>query len=290
MNLVQLKYFQAICKYQSISAAAEALYISQPTISSAIKELEKEFGVILFRRHHHGMILTDEGSEFLRHTESILSRIDRMERAMNDLTKQRKVLRLGIPPMICSLFLPQIFNEFPRENPDIRLDITEGGRQEMLELLSKELLDMAFLSHNMPFDASLQTFQVARFETVCCVSKNSPYASLKSVSPKDIENAPVVLFKNSFFQTEEIKKWFSDSLVEPDILLQTSQLSTLQNLIKKDLAIGFMFRELVLDDEDIVPIHMEAPLHMSISLVWKRTSPFFNAMERFYDYMKGTVL
>ena len=290
MNLIQLKYFQAVCKHQSVSAAAEALYISQPTLSTAIKELEREFGVSLFRRHHRGMILTEEGSELLKHSERLLSHSAQVERIMSDFGKKRKVLRLGVSPMICSLFLPKIFKEFSPENPDIRLDITEGERQEMLNQLSKELVDMAFLSHNSPFDTSFQYLQLAEFETVCCVSKDSPLASLKSVCPKDISNSPVVLFKNSFFQTEEIKKWFSASLIKPDILLQTSQLSTLQNLIKNNIAVGFMFRELVWDDENIVTIPMETPLMLNVSLVWKQNSSFFNAMERFLNYMKGADL
>jgi len=57
MNLNQLKYFSAVCTYQTISDAAAYLHISQPSLSSAIKELEKEFGVVLFRRHHRGMVL-----------------------------------------------------------------------------------------------------------------------------------------------------------------------------------------------------------------------------------------
>ena len=108
MNLVQLKYFQAVCKYQSVSAAAEYLYISQPTLSSAIKELEREFGVSLFRRHHRGMVLTPEGTELLKHCERLLSHADQVERIMSDFGKRRNVLRLGVPPMIGSLFLPKI--------------------------------------------------------------------------------------------------------------------------------------------------------------------------------------
>ena len=61
VNLVQLKYFQAVCSYRTVSNAAEYLHISQPSLSCAIKELESEFGVLLFRRHHRGMKLTSEG-------------------------------------------------------------------------------------------------------------------------------------------------------------------------------------------------------------------------------------
>lgn len=286
MNLVQLKYFQAVCKYQSVSAAAEYLYISQPTLSSAIKELEREFGVSLFRRHHRGMVLTPEGTELLKHCERLLTHADQVERIMNDYGKRRRVLRLGVPPMIGSLFLPKIYREFVPKHPDIKLDITEGGRQEMLNQLSQELLDMVFLSHNAPFDTSVQSIKVAKQETVCCVSKSNPLAKLKSVSPKDLADTPIVLFKDSFFQTEEIKKRFASALVKPNIILQTNQLSTLQNLIRNDIAVGFMFRDLITHDPDLVSVPLDSPINISVSLAWKHGACFFSAMDTFLDYVK----
>ena len=286
MNLVQLKYFQAVCKYQSVSAAAEYLYISQPTLSSAIKELEKEFGVSLFRRHHRGMVLTPEGSELLKHCDRLLSHADQVERIMNDYGKRRKVLRLGVPPMIGSLFLPKIYREFVPAHPDIKLDITEGGRQEMLNQLSKDLLDIVFLSHNAPFDASVQSIKVAKQETVCCVSKNNPIAKLKSVSPKDLADVPIVLFKDSFFQTEAIKKRFTSALVTPDIILQTNQLSTLQNLIRNNIAAGFMFRDLISHDPSLVAVPLDSPIDITVSVAWKSGTCLFSAMETFLNYVK----
>lgn len=288
MNLVQLKYFQAVCKYQSVSAAAEYLYISQPTLSSAIKELEREFGVSLFRRHHRGMVLTPEGTELLKHCDRLLTHAEQVERIMNDFGNRRKVLRIGISPMIGSLFLPKIYREFVPLHPDIKLDITEGGRQEMLNQLSKELLDMVFLSHNAPFDTSIQSIEVAKQETVCCVSKNSPLAKLQSVSPKDLAEVPIVLFKDSFFQTEEIKKRFSAALVKPNIILQTNQLSTLQNLIRNNIAAGFMFRDLITHDSGLVPVPLDSPINISVSLAWKHGACFFSAMDTFLDYVRDT--
>lgn len=286
MNLVQLKYFQAVCKYQSVSAAAEYLYISQPTLSSAIKELEREFGVSLFRRHHRGMVLTPEGTELLKHCDRLLSHADQVERIMSDFGKRRKALRIGVPPMIGSLLLPRIYSEFAVKHPDIKLDITEGGRQELQNQLSKELLDMVFLSHNAPFDSSVQSVEIAKQETVCCVSKHSPLARFSSLSPKDLADTPLVLFKDSFFQTEEIKKRFASALVKPNIMFQTNQLSTLQNMIRNNLAAGFMFRDLITSDPELVAIPLSSPINISVSLAWKHGACFFSAMDTFLDYAR----
>lgn len=99
MNLSQLKYFYTVCVHGSLSDAAEYLYISQPSLSAAIKALEKEFGVSLFTRRHQGMELTKEGKILFEMCKDILVRTDQLENIMKDLGNERSRLRLGVPPM-----------------------------------------------------------------------------------------------------------------------------------------------------------------------------------------------
>ncbi len=286
MNLIQLSYFQAAARYLSISKAAEALHISQPSLSSAIQELEREFGVILFRRHHRGVALTKEGAELLKLCGGLLNHADTVKEIMRDLGEKRKNLRLGVPPMIGSLLLPQIYKEFATDNKDIQMDIYEGGRQELLHLLSEDLLDMVFLPHNAAFEAELSSLLVSKIEVVCCMSKKRWHRSGKMITPQDLKGVPVVLFKNSFFQTEEIKKWFAAGGIEPDIVLQTDQLSTLQNLISHDVAAGFLFRQLVEQDKALATLSLSPPMRLDVSLVWKKSAYMFHSMERFLTYIK----
>ncbi len=289
MNLVQLKYFQAVCIYQTVSAAAAYLHISQPSLSNAIKELENEFGVILFQRYHRGMKLTPAGEVLFKMCQDLLSRAEQLENIMNDLGKERKNLRLGVPPMIGSLFLPHIYREFLPEHPEIRLEITESGRQELLQKLSEDYLDMVFLPHDRPLDPGLSVLPIDQLEIVCCTTKNHPLSRLKTVSPSALADVPLVLFKNSFFQTEEIKKWFAVEHVTPNILLQTEQLSTVLTIISNHIAAGFMFRHLIETHQDFVPIPMQTPLFVNVSLVWKKDAYFFSCMRKFKEYVHQKI-
>ena len=286
MNLIQLKYFNAICSCHSVSGAAELLFVSQPTISNAIKELEEEFGVILFKRHHKGMALTKEGELLLGMSKDVISRSEKITKVMEDLGKNRKTLRLGVPPMIGSMFLPFIHGEFKKVHSDISLEISEGGKQELLSMLESDYLDMVFLSHNEDLPSSFSSKHLKTVETVFSVSSKNPLSSLKSVSPKDLKDVPLVLFKNSFFQTELIKKAFAEEGVNPDILLQTEQLSNVINMISEDKAAGFLFKPLLKAHPDIVPISMEKRLFADISLVWKKDSYFSVGMKCFSEFMK----
>ncbi len=288
MTLIQLKYFQAICSYHTVSAAAEFLHISQPSLSSAMKELEKEFGVALFHRHHRGMQLTREGEILLKLSVDLLNRSEHIENVMGKLGKKRNFLRLGVPPMFGSLILPKIYGDFLKSNPDIELEITEGGRKDLTQKLSEEFLDMVFLSHNRPIETSFSSQLISRLEIVCCVSKNSPLSMHKTLNASDLDRVPLVLFKNSFFQTEEIKRWFSLQSIQPDILMQTEQLSTIQTLISNNIAAGFIFRHLVDSESDFMPLPLNTPIYADISLVWKKDTYFSNAMKMLKEYINNT--
>ncbi len=285
MNLNQLKYFYTVCIYGSLSDASEYLYISQPSLSSAIKGLETEFGITLFNRRHQGMELTKEGKVLFERCSDILNRTDQLENIMKDLGNERSRLRLGVPPMIGSLILPYIYRDFCNFNPDITLEIFEGGRNELLDKLSDNYLDMIFLIHNNFLNTKFMSTKVSRLEIVCCASKNNIIAKHKSVTPQLLKNTPLVLFENSFFQTEEIKKWFACEGINPNIILQTKQLSTMLSMISSNVAAGFTFRQLTETNKSFIAIPTEKSMYVDASLVWKKNSYHFGCMEKFKKYV-----
>ena len=290
MNLVQLKYFCAVCTYRSVSVASEYLYISQPTLSNAIKELENEFGVALFVRHHKGMLLTAEGEALYKMSKELLSRAERIENVMEDMGGKRKTLRLGVPPMIGSLVLPHIYKKFLNEFSGVNLEITEGGREEILQKLKEDFLDMVFVPHNMPIEKNLVGQKIARLEVVCCAKKNSAKLAGETVTAENLKGVPLVLFKDSFFQTEEIKKWFAKSGISPEILLKTGQLSTVLSLISKDIAVGFLFRNLIEKNEDMSAIPLKEKMYADVSLVRKKDAYVFESMKMFSEFVKNENL
>lgn len=290
MNLTQLKYFLKVCECGSVSGAAKALFISQPSLSGAIKALEEEFGITLFKRHHNGVTLTAEGHELLKHSEGLLAHSEQVRRVMAGIGNGKKCLRLGVPPMIGALILPQIYKEFLPYHKDIALEITEARRRELMTRLEDGLADMVFLPHIAPFHPGLESYEAARLEIVCCTYKDSPLSRLSKVSPQDLRDTPIVLFKNSFFQTEEIRKWFDKSGIAPNVLLQTEQLSTLTNLIKGKAASGFMFRRLIHEDSGLCALPLNDPMFVKVSLVWKKNSLFLRCMRDFLDFVRAPGL
>lgn len=285
MNLNQLKYFYTVCVHGSLTEASEVLYISQPSLSSSIRALEEEFGVVLFNRRRKGMELTAEGKMLFEMCKDILSRTEQLENVMKDMGNERNILRIGIPPMIGSLILPDIFSNFCDLYPEIILEITEGGRTELLDMLADNYLDMVFVLQNDPFEEKFTSTKVATLEIVCCVSNDNSISDLTSVTPQDLNKIPLILFENSFYQTEEIKKWFASEKVSPKIIMQTKQLSTMLTMIYHNVAAGFSFRQVADTSSAYTAIPTVPPTYANANLVWKKDAYYFGCMEKFKKYI-----
>ena len=286
MTLDQLRYFRAVCKYDGVSRAAEILNISQPSISNAIGNLEKEFGVELFVRQRKKLVPTEEGLQLLEMTEKLLLQADETQRRMKELGCKNKVLRLGVPPMISSLVLPALYSgEFCR----LQVRIVEDDSSGLKRLLADNQIDMAFLPHTGAFDADLHVEQLTVLQNVCCVSKEHPLVSRKSIRLEALKDEPLVLFKNSFFQTERILGEFARLPITPNVLLNTAQVSTVQNMIAANAGIGFMFEFLLQGTPALVGIPLDPPMTTQVSLVWKESSRISGEIKGFIQYIQNFI-
>ncbi len=290
MNLLQLKYFTAICEFGTVSAAAEYMHIAQPSLSLAIKELENEFGALLFQRKHKGMYLTAEGELFLNMAKDIIERADAAEKIMKDVGIGKKTLKLGVPPMIGSIILPTLYRDFLAENPDITLEIMEYGREEIMKMLAEDRLDMAFISHGKSSDEGVEYFHIDTLEIVCAASLSDSAEEKKAITPKELEGVPLVMFKDGFFQSSEIRKWFFADSTEPNIILKTNQLSTMTSLISSGTAIGFLFEKLTKSESGIAAIPLNPPITVDVSLIWKKDKFQLAGMKTLKSFLKARNL
>lgn len=286
MNFVQLKYFVAVCEFGTVSAAAEYLHIAQPSLSLAIKELENEFGTQLFNRVHKGMRPTNEGLCLLKMSRDIIEMVESTEKAMRDMGKNKKSLTLGIPPMIGSLLLPEIYGEFVSQNPDICINIVECGREQMVKKVMEGQIDIAFVSHDLDFEEDICAISLGALEMVCAASLDSEIAKRNTLTPKDLSGIPLVMFKEGFFQADKIKAWFSKGGVEPRVLMKTDQLSTITKLITSGTASGFVFKHLIENDKRMTFCSLTPNISVNVSLIWQRGKFFSSAMKRFKDFVK----
>ena len=97
MTPLQMKYFDAVCRFQNISKAAASLHISQPTITVSVQSLESELGIKLFHRKGKHLLLTQEGTIIWDKVANILSHIEQLENEIRDVVHNKNHIRLGVP-------------------------------------------------------------------------------------------------------------------------------------------------------------------------------------------------
>lgn len=286
MTLDQLRYFQAVCKYGGVSHAAEILNISQPSVSNAIANLEKEFGVDLFTRQHKRLLLTNAGQLLSELADKLLLQADDLRQSMQEFSKKDRVLRLGVPPMIGSLILPVLYDGYFKLHPNLQVRIVEDDNSGLKRLLDENQIDIAFLPHAQPFGDALRGELLTELQNVCCVSNAHRLASRKSIRLEELTDEPLVLFKNSFFQTERILGEFKRLSCKPNVMLYTAQLSTVQNMITGNTAIGFVFEPLLKSMPELVGIPLDPPMTTRISLVRKNSGHISPEMKDLIQFIK----
>ena len=286
MTLDQLRYFQAVCQYDSVSLAAEHLNISQPSVSNAIANLEREFDIVLFNRQHKRLVLTKEGQIMRELAGQLLAQAEQLSRTMRVLGDKNQILRLGVPPMIGSLVLPILFEKHFSRYPQLQVQVAEDDNSGLKQQLADDRVDMAFLPHAHPFDSGWESVPLATLQNLCFVNKTHPLALRTSIGLAELKDEQLVLFKNSFFQTERILGEFAKLNCQPNISLYTAQLSTMQNMILSNDAVGFMFAFLRKTSPDLVGIPLEPPMTTQVSLVWKKGRPVSADMENLIRFTR----
>ena len=109
MKLTQLEYFCVAARYHNITKASKELFVTQPSVSNAIKALEEEFGVNLFYRNNNKLTLTPEGEIFYKQAEELLAHADSVASEFHELRKKITPVRIGMPPMLGSIYIPDLY-------------------------------------------------------------------------------------------------------------------------------------------------------------------------------------
>ncbi len=186
MTLVQLEYIVAIDTYRSFGLAAEKCFITQPTMSMQVQKLEDELGVKLFDRSRQPVIPTEIGTEILEQARVILKE----SQLVRELISNRKggiegELRIGIIPTMAPYLMPKVISAFMEKYPDVQLIVWEYMTDQIIQELKNGRLDCGILSTPID-DKSLQETPVFYESFIAYLSKSSPLASKKNLSPKDI--------------------------------------------------------------------------------------------------------
>lgn len=153
MDIKQIRYFQAIAQYGSISEAARHLFIVQPALSRQVKELERDLGTRLFIRRQKGIELTEAGEQLLKDCPSILQALSQAIMNVKRASGVKETLHIGIAPTYTwNPLVVGIIRDFCRSNPDINLSLEPTLAVGQSERLTQGSLDAGFMAWRLKAD------------------------------------------------------------------------------------------------------------------------------------------
>ncbi|TVY00513.1 LysR family transcriptional regulator [Cohnella terricola] len=273
MEIRHLQTIIEIVRRNSFTGAAEALHVTQPTISKTIRNLERELNVELFVRDSKTVKLTDAGETILRHAGAILQSFDLLMTELNDLTYlKRGTIRIGLPPMAGSSFFPVVIKRFQERYPGIAIKLEEEGATRIVEGISDGTLDAGVVLP--PFDEEkFDSFPLVKERLKLVVPPSHRMAGRQSVNLGELSEERFILFSREFALHGIINRACESMGFSPRIVYESSQWDFIGEMVASDLGISMLPDTIcrLLNPDKVRAIELVDPvIPWHLAMVWKR--------------------
>lgn len=241
MELYQLRYFVAVAETANFTKAAARCFVSQPSLSQQIINLEAEIGQTLFHRLGRSVSLTDAGKILLEHAYRILSEADNAVRLLKEDPTRGYPVTVGAIPTVAHFFLPAAV-AYCRAN-DIRLNLTtlENFRPQILNAVLEGEIDLGIVS--MPLnEPRLVTTTLFSEPLLLALSANHPLASAEQITFPDLREENFISLGDASSLTAQVRRISGDYDFEPNIVHRCAQVATVKSLTAMGLGVSILPR------------------------------------------------
>ena len=298
MTLTELKYIVAVARERHFGKAAEACFVSQPTLSVAIKKLEEELDVKLFERSANEVTVTPLGGEIVRQAQSVLEQAAQIK----ELAKRGKdplagALTLGVIYTIGPYLLPDLVRQSIKHTPQMPLMLQENFTVKLLEMLRTGEIDCAILAEPFP-DAGLASAPLYDEPFLAAVPANHALAAKSSVTTEELKLESMLLlgsghcFRDHVLEVCPEFARFSSNVEGIRRSFEGSSLETIKHMVAAGMGVTLVPRLSVPQEalaakpkakrhEDAyvkyLPFVGDAPTRRVV-LVWRRSFPRYEAI------------
>lgn len=251
MDFRELSYVLAIAKHQNITRAAEALYVSQPTLSNFLISLEKDLDLKLFRKLGHKYVLTYAGERYVARASEIIRIKSDLDVELADIIKRDVgVLNVAFPPMRCAYMLPYILPKFDKLHPNVKVNVFEGHSTANDHRLLDGQVDIAFYSKPNALNPQIQYRPISREEMLICTCKDHPLGRFAQPNPASQypKLDPVLLKDERVLQLlpeQRTRQIMDDFLQTAGIkyknTMSTSNMNAIIDLVAVGYGVSFLF-------------------------------------------------
>lgn len=277
MNIRALQYFVKLADLRHFSKAADACFVSQPTLSTQVRKLEEELGVQLVERAPRKVMLTAVGEEIAERARNVLNEIEQIRVvARKNINPAEGVLRLGIFPTLAPYLLPHVIPKIRKKYPGLMLQLVEEKTEDILKSLRHGTLDAALLA--LPIDDDLLEVRVLFEEPfVLAIPADHPLASKSAVETKDLLDSELLLLEEGHCMRDHALEVCALAGANVRVDFHASSMETLRQMVAADVGITLMpllaVKPPIAKTHNMVirPFLSPCP-NRTIALVWRKSS------------------
>ncbi|MFC0524327.1 cidABC operon transcriptional activator CidR [Pontibacillus salicampi] len=272
MDIRHLQYFIEVSRFHSFTKAAEQLYITQPTISKMIKNLEMDLGVELFDRSKKQLVLTDAGRVILEQAKAIDKAFQNLETEVDHLLGLEKGhIRIGVPPIISSSRFMQLLRAFHEAYPNITFQLVEDGSKRIEHDVSQDKLDIGFVV--MPTQDDLfHHFSFIKEELRLVIPPTHRLAAKQMVELQELREESFIMFNNGFVLHDRILSACHQAGFHPHIISESSQWYLIEEMVTSELGIAILPESVCTYlQSDVVSVPVTKPsIHWHLAMIWSK--------------------
>ncbi len=287
MELRVLQYFLAVAREQNISAAAQSLHLTQPTLSRQLKELEEELGKQLMVRGSRKIVLTEEGMLLRKRAEEILDLVGRTEKeiAQSDDTVSGDIY-IGTGETDGMRQIARTAKQLQEHSPGIHFHIVSGDAVDVCERLDKGLLDFGVLLGDID-KIKYHYLELPMKDTWgILMRRDSPLAQQERILPQDLWDKPLILSRQ-VDNKSGLYRWLGR---EPEQLHTVATYNLIYNaslMVDEGMGYAFTLDKLVnTRGSQLCFRTLEPKLELGMYLVWKKSQIFSKAAELFLERLR----
>lgn len=291
MELRQLRYFVAVQQHRSFTRASQELHVTQPTITTAIRNLEAELGTVLIDRTT--CMLTPAGDELLRRTESIFKNLDTVTEEIKSGAYLRHRLCIAVPPVSCASLYEPILSEFAPAHPDIALTIDDRCNAELLEHLQHygNDVDAGFIIRPDELPEEIEYLDLDRGSLFVLLSDSHPLAAKQAISFKDLADERILMYEKGTSYTEaRIRQEFASRGLPFCVSQYFTNISTIMDVVALNYGISFILETTsptLINVPHVVMRPFAEPVEYRIGLIRNRTTHMSEACRLFIRFIKA---
>lgn len=291
MEIRELRYFLAVAKEESISKAAEYLFIAQPSLSKQMQNLEKEIGQQLFIRGSRKITLTETGLLLKKRAEEILDLYNKTSSELHAPTAEVSGdIYIGGGESYAVDTIAKAAKILQSEHPDIKFHFFSGDTKEVMARLDKGLIDFGILVE----PADLTKYEYLRLPQKdtwgVLMRKDSPLAEKEFITPEDLYEVPLIRSEHTM-EKNEIFEWFKRDTDRLNIAATYNLLYNASLLVKEGLGYAIGLDRIIntTGDSELCFRPLKPKLETTLAVTWKKYQVFSKASELFLNRIKISI-